>query len=240
MSAPLLAVENLTLRHGKMPVLTDISLRVEPGEVVALLGANGAGKSTLLRAIMGFHHPASGSVTFAGVKITDVIVAARARLGIGYCPEGRRVFAGMSVRDNLDVASHAGRAETRRRRDGVYRLFPDLAAIEDTPSWQLSGGQQQMVAIGRALMTGPKLLLLDEPSLGLSPMLAADVLKRVRTIAAEGTSVLLAEQNIVTALDIADRAYLLDLGRVADEGLSARLRARDSLRATLLGGPTPP
>jgi branched-chain amino acid transport system ATP-binding protein len=240
MSAPLLAIENLTLRHGKAPVLTDISMRVDPGEIVALLGANGAGKSTLLRAIMGFHRPDAGTITFTGVKITDVIVAARARLGLGYCPEGRRVFAGMSVRDNLDVASHAGRAETRRRRGLVYHLFPDLPGMEDTPAWQLSGGQQQMVAIGRALMTGPKLLLLDEPSLGLSPMLAAEMLKRVRAIAAEGTAVLLAEQNIVTALDVAARAYLLDLGRVADEGPSASLRARDSLRATLLGGATPP
>ena len=130
------------------------------------------------------------------------------------------------------------RYETRRRRDAIYRLFPDLAAIEDTPSWQLSGGQQQMVAIGRALMTGPRLLLLDEPSLGLSPMLADDVLARVRAIAAEGTSVLLSEQNVVKALDVADRAYLLDLGRVADEGPCAKLRQRDSLRTAFLGGPT--
>jgi branched-chain amino acid transport system ATP-binding protein len=226
----------LTLRHGKMPVLTEISLRVEQGEVVALLGANGAGKTTLLRAIMGFHHPAAGSIKFAGVTITDVIVSARARLGLGYSPEGRRVFAGMSVRDNLDVASHAGRAETRRRRDAVFHLFPDLVAMQDAPAWQLSGGQQQMVAIGRALMTGPKLLLLDEPSLGLSPMLAAEVLKRVRAIAAEGTAVLLSEQNIVTALDVADRAYVLELGRVRDDGTPAELHRRESLRAALLGG----
>jgi branched-chain amino acid transport system ATP-binding protein len=236
MSAPILAVDNLTLRHGKMPVLTGVSLQVNAGEIVALLGANGAGKTTLLRAIMGFHHPTEGTISLAGANLAGVGVASRARAGIGYCPEGRRVFAGMSVRDNLDVASHASSTETVKRRDAVYKLFPDLAVREDVPGWQLSGGQQQMVAIGRALMTAPKLLLLDEPSLGLSPMLADDVLARVRAIAAEGTSVLLSEQNVVKALAVADRAYVLDLGRVADEGSAQELRTRDSLRASLLGG----
>jgi branched-chain amino acid transport system ATP-binding protein len=236
MSAPILAVDNLTLRHGKMPVLTGVSLQVNAGEIVALLGANGAGKTTLLRAIMGFHHPTEGTISLAGANLAGVGVASRARAGIGYCPEGRRVFAGMSVRDNLDVASHASSTETAKRRDAVYKLFPDLAVREDVPGWQLSGGQQQMVAIGRALMTAPKLLLLDEPSLGLSPMLADDVLARVRAIAAEGTSVLLSEQNVVKALAVADRAYVLDLGRVADEGSAQELRTRDSLRASLLGG----
>jgi branched-chain amino acid transport system ATP-binding protein len=236
MSAAILAVDNLTLRHGKMPVLTGVSLQVNAGEIVALLGANGAGKTTLLRAIMGFHRPTEGTISLAGNNLAGVSVASRARRGIGYCPEGRRVFAGMSVRDNLDVASRVSSAETARRRDAVYKLFPDLATREDLPGWQLSGGQQQMVAIGRALMTGPRLLLLDEPSLGLSPMLADEVLARVRAIAAEGTSVLLSEQNVVKALAVADRAYVLDLGRVADEGSAQELRTRDSLRASLLGG----
>jgi branched-chain amino acid transport system ATP-binding protein len=236
MSAPILAVDNLTLRHGKMPVLTGVSLQANAGEIVALLGANGAGKTTLLRAIMGFHRPTEGTISLAGVNLAGVSVASRARRGIGYCPEGRRVFAGMSVRDNLDVASRASSAETAKRRETIYKLFPALAGREDVPGWQLSGGQQQMVAIGRALMTAPKLLLLDEPSLGLSPMLADDVLARVRAIAAEGTSVLLSEQNVVKALAVADRAYILDLGRVADEGSAQELRTRDSLRASLLGG----
>lgn len=236
MSTPILTVDNLTLRHGKMPVLTGVSLQVNAGEIVALLGANGAGKTTLLRAIMGFHRATEGTISLAGANLAGVSVASRARRGIGYCPEGRRVFAGMSVRDNLDVASNASSAETAKRRDAVYKLFPDLAAREDVPGWQLSGGQQQMVAIGRALMTGPKLLLLDEPSLGLSPMLADDVLARVRAIATEGTSVLLSEQNVVKALAVADRVYVLELGRVADEGSAQELRRRDSLRNSLLGG----
>jgi branched-chain amino acid transport system ATP-binding protein len=236
MNKLVLSVENLTLRHGAMPVLTGISINVQAGEVVALLGANGAGKTTLLRAIMGFHRPVEGSIALAGKPLAGISVAARVRRGIGYSPEGRRVFAGMSVRDNLDVASHGSALITEKHRADVYRLFPDLAAREDTPGWQLSGGQQQMVAIGRALMTGPRLLLLDEPSLGLSPVLAADVLARVRAVTAEGMAVLLSEQNIVSALAVADRAYVLDLGRIVDEGTPAELRARDSLRISLLGG----
>jgi branched-chain amino acid transport system ATP-binding protein len=236
MSDSILAIDGLTLRHGKMPVLTDITLQVKAGEVVALLGANGAGKSTLLRAIIGFHRPSAGTITFDGANLAGVAVATRARRGIGYCPEGRRVFAGLSVRENLDVASRASAAETATRRAAVYKLFPSLAEREDAPGWQLSGGQQQMVAIGRALMTAPKLLLLDEPSLGLSPILADDVLARVRTIAASGTSVLLSEQNIVKALDVADRAYVLELGSIVDQGAPDELRARDSLRTTLFSG----
>ncbi|MDB5408219.1 MAG: transporter ATP-binding protein [Rhodospirillales bacterium] len=235
MTAPLLAVAGLGVAYGEIAALRDVSLTVGPGEAVALLGANGSGKSSLLRAVMGLVPIAAGSIAVAGREIAALPPERRARLGLGYAPEGRRVFAGMSVDDNLDVACRGGAAERRRRRTSVLALFPQLAEHGSRRAWQLSGGQQQMLAIGRALMTAPSVLLLDEPSLGLSPLLTAQLLARIRTICDGGTAILLAEQNVVQALAICDRAYVLQTGRVVAAGPARDFAQDPTLRRVFLG-----
>ena len=231
----LLQVKGLTARYGQITALEAATIEVRAGEAVALVGANGAGKTTLMKSVMGFVAPAAGAIDYDGRPLAGVAVSARARLGLGYSPEGRRVFPGMTVRENLEVASRAGRAATRGRLDEVYAMFPALAQKAAALGWQLSGGQQQMLAIGRALMTAPRLLLLDEPSLGLSPILTTEVLGRVRAIAALGTAVLLAEQNVAMALAVADRAYVLQVGRVVESGPAAELRQNPRIREAFLG-----
>jgi branched-chain amino acid transport system ATP-binding protein len=210
------------------------SVSVAAGEVVALLGANGAGKSTLLKTVMGLL-PARGSIRFGGEPIAALNPARRARRGLGYVPEGRRLFPGMSVRDTLLVGCREGTRAAERRLDEILALFPALAPRRDTPAWQLSGGQQQMLAIGRALMSAPRLLLLDEPSLGLAPVVVDELLARVRDLAARGTAVLLAEQGVARALEIADRAYVLGLGRIIAEGTPDELRRGSVLQRAFLG-----
>ena len=231
----LLRVTSLTARYGEITALEGATIEVRAGEAVALVGANGAGKTTLMKSVMGFVAPAAGAIDYDGRPLAGVAVSARARLGLGYSPEGRRVFPGMTVRENLEVASRAGRAATRSRLDEVYAMFPALAEKAAALGWQLSGGQQQMLAIGRALMTAPRLLLLDEPSLGLSPILTTEVLGRVRAIVARGTAVLLAEQNVAMALAVADRAYVLQVGRVVESGPGAELRQNPRIREAFLG-----
>jgi len=231
----LLQVTGLTARYGQITALEAATIEVRAGEAVALVGANGAGKTTLMKSVMGFVAPAAGAIDYDGRPLAGVAVSARARLGLGYSPEGRRVFPGMTVRENLEVASRAGRAATRGRLDEVYAMFPALAEKAAALGWQLSGGQQQMLAIGRALMTAPRLLLLDEPSLGLSPILTTEVLGRVRAIVARGTAVLLAEQNVAMALAVADRAYVLQVGRVVESGPAAELRQNPRIREAFLG-----
>jgi branched-chain amino acid transport system ATP-binding protein len=231
----LLSVERLSVGEGAFLALDEVSLSLARGEALALLGANGAGKTTLLRALVGLAPVRSGTIRIDGEDVTRLPPERRARLGIGYVPEGRRVFPGMSVRDNLEVAAREGAAARRRLLAEVYELFPDLAAREETAAWQLSGGQQQMLAIGRALMTRPKLLLLDEPSLGLAPRLAAELFARIAAIAEGGTAVLLAEQNVARALRVASRAVLLRLGRVVAEGDAAALGASPELHDAFFG-----
>jgi len=209
-----------------------LRLRVGAGEIVALLGANGAGKTTLLRAIMGFETLA-GRICLEGRDLGSTPPFRRNRLGIGYCPEGRRVFPRMTVHENLIVAT---RSHATAKLGEIFSLFPGLAARERALAGQLSGGEQQMLAMGRALMTEPKLLLLDEPSLGLSPQLTEIVLTRLRDIASRGTAVLVAEQNAANALAVAERAYLMRLGQIVREGPSAELRADPALEEAFLGG----
>jgi branched-chain amino acid transport system ATP-binding protein len=232
----LLEIKGLTARYGQITALSDVSLTVDGGEAVALLGANGAGKSTLMKSIMGILRPAAGRVLFGGEDLARVDTGARARSGLGYSPEGRRVFPGMTVAENLLVAGRGTRAEIAAQLEEVYGLFPALRIKQAALGWQLSGGQQQMLAIGRALMTRPRLLLLDEPSLGLSPILTDEVIGRVRAIVARGTAVLIAEQNVAKALAVADRAYVLQVGRVVDEGPAAAMRDNPVIRAAFLGG----
>ncbi len=235
MSSPLLTIRGLSAHYGEVSALRNVSLEIGRGEAVALLGANGAGKSTLLKSVLGFLR-IDGELAFAGRSLRGVSTSERARLGIGYSPEGRRIFPGMTVRDNLAVACRRAGAELLSRLDEVYRAFPALGEKADALGWQLSGGQQQMLAIGRALMMRPRLLLLDEPTLGLSPMLPNEVLRRVRDIVGGGTSVLLAEQNVAKALAIADRAYVLQVGQIVEHGPAGELRRSQRIKQAFLGG----
>jgi branched-chain amino acid transport system ATP-binding protein len=232
----LLEIESLCVAYGPVCALEGVTLSVSAGEAVALVGANGAGKSTLFKSIVGFLRPRSGVLRFLGRDLIGLRPERRARLGLGYAPEGRRVFPGLTVRENLEVAAFAGKAERGRRLERAFDLFPQLAERQAQLGWQLSGGQQQMLAIGRALMGRPRLLLLDEPSLGLSPKLADEVLAAVKVIVKDGTSVLLAEQNVGKALSCCDRAYVLELGKVALSGAASALRDTDEIRKAFLGG----
>ena len=223
---PRLRLDALSVAHA----LYEVTLQAASGEVVALLGANGAGKSTLLRAIMGFVR-CDGDVLLDEASVVSLPPFERSRRGIAYCPEGRRVFPRMTVQENLEVAARRG----VERLDEIYVMFPALVARADTPAGQLSGGEQQMLAIGRALMTEPALLLLDEPSLGLSPQMTETILGGLRRIAQRGAAVLVAEQNAAKALAIADRAYLLRLGRIVREGKASELRDDPELKRAFLG-----
>ncbi|PSM15826.1 ABC transporter ATP-binding protein [Nitratireductor sp. StC3] len=235
MSQPLLEIDSLEAGYGLAPVLHNVMLSVGVGEAIALLGANGAGKTTLMRSIMGLGPRVSGSILLDGQPIDHLKSEARVRRGLGYAPEGRRVFPGLTVVENIEVASNESKAMRKIRTARMFDLFPQLVPKRDTPAWQLSGGQQQMLAIARALMTAPRLLLLDEPSLGLSPLLASQVISNIRNIVAEGTSVLLAEQNVAKALEVCDRAYILRLGEMVVSGTSKSLRESSAVRDAFLG-----
>lgn len=232
-ASALLSIRDLTAGYGGVTALDGVSLTVAAGETVALLGANGAGKSTLLKALLGLV-PAQGDLRFDGGDLSPLATEARVRRGIGYVPEGRRVFPGMSVRDNLEVAGLPGNRDRALDVERVFALFPDLAGKSRESAWRLSGGQQQMLSLGRALMGRPRLLLLDEPSLGLSPKLADEVFAAVGRIAATGTAVLLAEQSAARALTVAPRAVLLRLGRVVGDGPVASL-SEEVLREAFFG-----
>ena len=231
---PLLSINDLTAGYGAITALHGISLEVHAGEAVALVGANGAGKSTLMKCIMGLVAARAGNLMFGGADLARRRIPDRAKLGIGYSPEGRRIFPGLTVHENLLVASRDSDGG-RSKADEIYRIFPALEEKRHALGWSLSGGQQQMLAIGRALMPGPKLLLLDEPSLGLSPVLTTDVLNRVRQITAAGTAVLLAEQNVHKALSLSHRAYVIRLGRIVAQGQAQTLRDDASLQQAFLG-----
>ena len=231
----LLNIDGLSVAYGQVSALRDVSISVNAGEAVALVGANGAGKSTLFKSIVGFLRPRSGRIQFLGRDMAGVSPERRARLGLGYAPEGRRVFPGMTVRENLEVAVFASKGEREQRLQRAFALFPQLAERHAQLAWQLSGGQQQMLAIGRALMGRPRLLLLDEPSLGLSPKLADEVLAGVRVIIQDGTAVLLAEQNVRKALTYCEHAYVLEIGKVVLSGATSALRGTEEIRRAYLG-----
>ena len=237
---PLISLDGLVVRYGEIEAVHGLSLAVETGEVVALLGANGAGKSTTLRAISGLLKPAGGDVVFDGKSITALGPEAIVRLGIAHVPEGRRVFPGLSARENIMLgASNRGRiakAALIRESDEMFDLFPDILPFADALGWTLSGGQQQMVALARGLMARPRLLLLDEPSLGLAPVIVQKVFSIIAEIRRRGTTVLLVEQNARMALSLADRGYVLETGRLAVSGKPAELWSNDAVRAAYLGG----
>jgi branched-chain amino acid transport system ATP-binding protein len=233
-----LVVEALDVYYGAVHALKGVSLRVEPGEIVTLIGANGAGKTTLLRTISGIVPSRSGSVSFEGKAITKLPAHEIVGLGISQSPEGRMVFANLSVEDNLELGAYRrrDRAGIREDREKVFHLFPRLLERRRQLSGTLSGGEQQMLAMGRALMSRPRLLLLDEPSLGIAPLLVRDIFRTIAEINRTGTTVLLVEQNAHMALGIAQRGYVLETGRVVLEDTAAKLAANDEVRAAYLGG----
>ena len=234
----LLDIADLDVRYGGIRALHGISLRVEEGEIVALLGANGAGKTTTLRAVSGLIRAHSGRIAFAGSDTSRRPANEIARLGLGHVPEGRRVFARMNVRENLELGAYAVASAkiVRERFEEVLAIFPRLHERLDQLAGTLSGGEQQMLAIGRALMSAPRLLLLDEPSLGLSPLLVQTIFSVIRNIHARGTTVLLVEQNARQALGIASRGYVLENGRIAREDRASNLLGDPAVVAAYLGG----
>ena len=234
----LLEVDGLDAFYGRIRALEGVSLRVAQGEIVALIGANGAGKTTTLRAISGLMRAAKGHIVFDGHDIGRLGPAEIVRRGIGHSPEGRRVFARMTVRENLELGAftRTSGAEFAEDFERVLAIFPRLRERLTQKSGTLSGGEQQMLAIGRAMMGEPKLLMLDEPSLGLSPILVQTIFRVIREINERGTTVLLIEQNARQALGIATRGYVLEVGKIAFEDTAANLMASEAVRAAYLGG----
>jgi branched-chain amino acid transport system ATP-binding protein len=233
----MLDVANLQVNYGAAPALWDVSIRVDRGELVCVVGPNGAGKSTLINVIAGLHRARGGRLTFDGQDITQLASHRFCAAGIAVVPEGRRLFTGMSVRDNLELGSYLPAAKAHRAQtlEQVVTLFPILQQKMNAPAGALSGGQQQMVAIGRALMSRPQLLLLDEPSLGLAPAVVLDMFNAIREINARGTSVLLVEQNVSMAMELARRAYVMEEGRIVADGLASELVNRPEIRKAYLG-----
>jgi branched-chain amino acid transport system ATP-binding protein len=231
-----LKVERLSSRYGRIQALRDVSLEVRQGEIVALVGGNGAGKTTLLRAISGVQPITDGSIVFKGADITHSSPHARVAAGIAQSPEGRQIFGDLSVQDNLRLGAYL-------RRDGaiagdmerVFALFPILKDFRARPGGDLSGGQQQMLAIGRALMAKPALLLLDEPSMGLAPILVDQILAAINVLKRDGTTIFLVEQNAFAALSIADRGYVLETGSIVLEGSGRELLANERVQVAYLG-----
>jgi branched-chain amino acid transport system ATP-binding protein len=234
----LLEVEGIDAHYGRIQALSGVSLHVDEGEIVTLIGANGAGKTTTLRAISGLMRPSNGTIRFAGRDITRVTPDEIVRTGLVQSPEGRRVFARMTVRENLDLGAYtrSDSAEVAADLKRVIEVFPRLEERFAQKAGTLSGGEQQMLAMGRALMSHPRLLMLDEPSLGLSPILVETIFGVIREINQQGTTVLLIEQNARQALSIASRGYVLEVGRVVFEDTAANLMASEAVRAAYLGG----
>ncbi len=233
----MLEVVNLQAAYGAATALWDISIDVQRGELVCVVGPNGAGKSTLINVLAGLHRARAGSLRFDGQDITQLASHRFCAAGIAIVPEGRRLFTGMSVQDNLEIGSYLPQAKQHRATsmEQVLALFPVLKQKLQSPAGALSGGQQQMVAIGRALMSRPQLLLLDEPSLGLAPAVVLDMFKAIREINAGGTSVLLVEQNVAMAMELARRAYVMEEGRIVAEGLARDLLNRPEIQKAYLG-----
>ena len=234
----LLQINDLIVLYGEIEALRGVSLSVDEGQVVTLLGANGAGKSTTLRAISGLTKPAAGEILFGGKSISGLGPEAIVRLGISHVPEGRRVFPGLSVKENIMLGAsnrRAAKSEISREADAMFDLFPDIRVFADKLGWTLSGGQLQMVAVARGLMAKPRLLLLDEPSLGLAPVIVQAVFRIIEEIRRE-TTVLLVEQNARMGLSVADYGYVLETGRLALGGKPDDLWSDEAIRAAYLGG----
>ena len=238
MAEPMLKIDNIDVYYGAIHALKGISLEVKEGEIVTLIGANGAGKSTTLRTISGLLKPKTGSITFLGQDIAGVRAHEIVKKGISQVPEGRRVFAEMTVMENLDLGAFVRKDKAGIQQDlkHVFELFPRLEERKNQSAGTLSGGEQQLLGMGRALMSRPQLLLLDEPSMGLAPLLIKEIFNIIVDINKSGTTVLLVEQNANMALSIANRAYVLETGRITLSGSAQELAASEDVRKAYLGG----
>ncbi len=232
----MLKVEDLHVCYGAIHAIKGVSFEVHEGEIVALIGANGAGKSTILKTVSGLMHPQSGSISFLGKEISHMDAHRLVRQGLAHVPEGRRIFLQMSVQDNLEMGSFTRKSLSQEDLDLVYSLFPRLKERRRQIAGTLSGGEQQMLAISRALMSHPKLIMLDEPSMGLAPILVNHIFDIIRRLHQQGTTILLVEQNASKALSIADRAYVLETGTITLSGTGAELASSDDVRKAYLGG----
>ena len=231
-----LLIENVHVRRGRAEVLRGVSLTVEAGEIVTLLGSNGVGKSTTLRTISGLHRPVTGSIRLDGTALSGLRPEAVVRAGVAHVPEGRQVFGGLTVRDNLELGARVHGSLTSARLRPMLELFPQLEELLPRRAGVLSGGQQQMLAIARGLLSEPRFLLLDEPSLGLAPKVVNDITRIIAELGNLGVGVLLVEQNATMALNVAARGYLMVGGRIVESGESSDLRDTESVRAVYLGG----
>jgi branched-chain amino acid transport system ATP-binding protein len=236
-SEPVLRVDDVHTFYGSIEALKGISLEVHDGEIVTLIGANGAGKSTTLRSINGLNHPRNGKIYFQGTDVTSMPPHQIVKRGISQSPEGRKLFPRMTVTENLEMGAfqRSDRSEIKEDMDRVFSLFPRLAERRTQKAGTMSGGEQQMLAIGRALMARPKLLLLDEPSMGLAPIFVEKIFEIVKEINDQGTPILLVEQNALMALDTADRGYVLETGKIALADDAKALRQNEQVRKTYLG-----
>ena len=232
----MLKVDDIHVYYGQIHAIKGVSFEVHEGEIVSLIGANGAGKSTVLKTISGLLRPKSGTITFLGNDITHTEAYKLVNRGLAQVPEGRRIFLQMTVRENLDMGAYTQKDASEADMEAVFRRFPRLKEREKQIAGTLSGGEQQMLAMGRAMMSHPKLLMLDEPSMGLAPILVEQIFDIIREFHASGTTILLVEQNAGKALAIADRAYVLEQGRITLSGTGADLAASDAVKKAYLGG----
>ena len=233
----MLTLSGISAGYGSVPAVSDVSIAVREGEAVGLLGANGAGKSTTLRAISGLVRPTSGAITFFGKSIASLPAYKITELGIAHVPEGRQVFPELTVKENLEIGAYIPSAKAARQRslELVFNIFPVLAERRRQMAGTMSGGEQQMLAVGRGLMLQPRLLMLDEPSLGLAPVVTDTTFQKIREIHAMGTAILLVEQNVSRALTLVQRAYVLETGKVILQGTSAELSNNERVRSAYLG-----
>ena len=232
----MLKVDNINVYYGNIHAIKDVSFEVHHGEIVALIGANGAGKSTSLKTVSGLLSSRTGSISFLGSPIDRVPAHKRVAMGLSQVPEGRRIFLQMTVLENLQMGAFTSKADTKEDLEKVFRQFPRLLERKTQIAGTLSGGEQQMLAMGRALMSQPKLLMLDEPSMGLAPILVEQIFEIIKELHKAGTTILLVEQNAEMALKIADRAYVLESGRITVSGTGKELAASDRIKKAYLGG----
>lgn len=234
--AEILSIENINVYYGQIHALKDISLKVNEGEIVALIGANGAGKTTTLRTISGLLRSKTGSIKFMGDEISHTDAHKLVSMGIAHVPEGRRIFLQMTVQENLEMGAYTNSANLKSGIEDVYERFPRLKHRMNQIAGTLSGGEQQMLAMGRALMSKPKLMMLDEPSMGLAPILVQQIFDIIKELHKAGTTILLVEQNAEMALEVADRAYVLETGKIKLSGTGTELAQSDEIKKAYLGG----